>query len=69
MVSPAASLFLWATTYSTAFADAAAPATTTPAPPMGLGNAYLFGFAGGVVIFGALLAVTLRKEHLARNGQ
>src|SRR4051812_44875088 len=48
-----------------AHALAQADAGSTRPAPFGVGGAYLFGFALGLVIFGLRQAIAARKAHMA----
>jgi len=57
--------FWGAASHVLADADKAAPTGSG----LGLGGSYLFGVAAGLVMFGALYAMDVRKAHLAVYGK
>jgi hypothetical protein len=59
---------MWASLSAHALADAG-EAPVPSADAWGYGGAYLFGFLGGLALFGLRLAIQSRKTHLAEFGK
>jgi hypothetical protein len=63
VIEAASACAMWASLAAPVLADAGEKPVTN-ADAFGYGGAYLFGFLGGLALFGLRLAINLRKAHL-----